>query len=147
MEHYEESMYWGNVAEWVPADGGFRRAVRVSEPYRNALPWRTAENSFRPAGVELRFRSDSGEVVLELAGPQRVDFRTGGSEWNSASTVSDGCEHRLVLRSACPGSHVWQVRFGREFPILLRSVRAEGNIEPAPPPQTVRWLAHGSSII
>ena len=145
MEHYEESMYWGNVAEWVPADGGFRRAVRVSEPYRNALPWRTAENSFRPAGVELRFRSDSGEVVLELAGPQRVDFRAGGSEWSSAFSVPDGGGHKLVLTSSHPGSHIWRVRFGREHPLLLCSVQIEASMEPAPP-SGVRWLAHGSSI-
>ena len=169
----DERLAWLNVAEWIGADDGLH-AARVPELYRRALPRAAAERALLSAGVELRFKSDTEQVKLKLLQPHVVDFQVATDEWQTVKSEPTGNEHAICLTSENKEEQLWQIRFERGFPLIIKSLVVEGTISPEPldgkvrllpnqqklggslalpacPPlkpqrKETRWLAHGSSI-
>ena len=65
LEVRDERFEWLNVADWEPRDGGLQ-PVRVAKHWRDRWPPRTAWRAMSPAGVALRFRTDSKKLVLRV---------------------------------------------------------------------------------
>ncbi len=150
----DDRLCWLNITEWIAARDGWH-AARVPELYRRALPRTAAERALHSAGVELRFESNAEQVELKLLQQHAVDFQVGTAEWQTVNSViasaaqqseSASNEHILRLTAEASGRQIWQVRFERGFPLIMKSMVVDGTLSPPPQRKGTRWLAHGSSI-
>ncbi len=65
LDPRDQRFDWLNVADWEAQGDGFQ-PVRVAKVWRDRWPVKTARRGKSPAGVALRFRSDSQKLVLRV---------------------------------------------------------------------------------
>ena len=79
----DERLDWLNVADWEPKGGGLQ-PVRVPKAWRDQWPPKTARRAMSAAGMAVRFRTDSKQLLLRVT---FVDFPD-----NQPATPASGWE-------------------------------------------------------
>ncbi len=98
LEVRDERFDWLNLADWEPRDGGLQ-PVRVPKVWRDRWPARTARRGKSPAGVTLRFRTDSNKLLLRctfIDSPDAPDNPGVAWERSRPSFFSLYCDGRYV---------------------------------------------------
>ncbi len=65
LDPLDERFDWLNVADWEPREGGLQ-PVRVAKIWRDRWPARTARRGMSAAGVAVRFRTNSKNLVFRV---------------------------------------------------------------------------------
>ena len=156
LGHPDAPVIFHNVAEFERSRRGLA-LLRVPQVWRERFPEATGFRATQAAGVEIRFRSNTRHVEIELTAINHINYRAvmalyHGYRAVGLASLPQQFSGRVVLfdQEEAIDAEVegdWRILLPYGARSVVKALYLSDGAElQAAAPRPVRWLAHGDSI-